>query len=344
MAEVTVTESKLTRVCLVILTLFVLGICFKLARPVLVPFFLSLFISYAISPLLDWLISLKVPKGLAITLIVVVTFGLLYLIGLILYSSGKHFVASLPAYTQKITDLLTEISSGLDHLPFKLDVPSIIGQINLEKVTNVLFGTLGSFFNFLGNLILIFVFIIFILAGRDKLADKVARAFAPERASYLSRVLLSLNSQIQKYLAVKTLLSIINGTLVCLILIIFGVDFALLLGFLTFVLNFIPSFGSIIATIIPTLVAFLQFGNSLTPIWVLLAIGVTDSILGNFVDPKLMGHSLDLSPLLVLFTLILWGWLWGIAGMVLAVPILAVLKIILENIPSTRSWAILMSK
>jgi len=172
----------------------------------------------------------------------------------------------------------------------------------------------------------------------------VARAFAPERASYLSRVLLSLNSQIQKYLAVKTLLSIINGTLVCLILIIFGVDFALLLGFLTFVLNFIPSFGSIIATIIPTLVAFLQFGNSLTPIWVLLAIGVTDSILGNFVDPKLMGQSLDLSPLLVLFTLILWGWLWGIAGMVLAVPILAVLKIILENIPSTRSWAILMSK
>jgi len=328
----------------VILTLFVLGICFKLARPVLIPFFLSLFISYAISPLLDWLVGIKVPKSLAITLIVVVTFGLLYLIGLILYSSGKHFVASLPGYTQKITDLLTEISSGLGHLPFKLDVPSIIGQINLEKVTNVLFGTLGSFFNFLGNLILIFVFIIFILAGRDKLADKVARAFAPERASYLSRVLLSLNSQIQKYLAVKTLLSLINGTLVCLILVIFGVDFALLLGFLTFVLNFIPSFGSIIATIIPTLVAFLQFGNSLTPVWVLLAIAVTDSILGNFVDPKLMGQSLDLSPLLVLFTLILWGWLWGIAGMILAVPILAVLKIILENIPSTRPLAILMSK
>ncbi len=344
MAEVNVTESKLTRVCLVILTLFVLGICFKLARPVLIPFFLSLFISYAISPLLDWLVGIKVPKSLAITLIVVVTFGLLYLIGLILYSSGKHFVASLPGYTQKITDLLTEISSGLGHLPFKLDVPSIIGQINLEKVTNVLFGTLGSFFNFLGNLILIFVFIIFILAGRDKLADKVARAFAPERASYLSRVLLSLNSQIQKYLAVKTLLSLINGTLVCLILVIFGVDFALLLGFLTFVLNFIPSFGSIIATIIPTLVAFLQFGNSLTPVWVLLAIAVTDSILGNFVDPKLMGQSLDLSPLLVLFTLILWGWLWGIAGMILAVPILAVLKIILENIPSTRPLAILMSK
>jgi len=344
MAEVNVTESKLTRVCLVILTLFVLGICFKLARPVLIPFFLSLFISYAISPLLDWLVGIKVPKSLAITLIVVVTFGLLYLIGLILYSSGKHFVASLPGYTQKITDLLTEISSGLGHLPFKLDVPSIIGQINLEKVTNVLFGTLGSFFTFLGNLILIFVFIIFILAGRDKLADKVARAFAPERASYLSRVLLSLNSQIQKYLAVKTLLSLINGTLVCLILVIFGVDFALLLGFLTFVLNFIPSFGSIIATIIPTLVAFLQFGNSLTPVWVLLAIAVTDSILGNFVDPKLMGQSLDLSPLLVLFTLILWGWLWGIAGMILAVPILAVLKIILENIPSTRPLAILMSK
>ncbi|TAH55417.1 MAG: AI-2E family transporter, partial [Methanosarcina mazei] len=231
MAEIKITESKLTRICLLILTLFVLGICFKLARPVLIPFFLSLFISYAISPLLDWLIQLKVPKSLAITLIVIVTFGLLYLIGLILYSSGKHFVVSLPAYTQKMTDLLTEISSSLERLPFKLDVPTIIGQINVERVTNFLLGTLGSFFSFVGNLILVFVFVIFILTGRDKLADKVARAFAPERASYLSRVLSSLNRQIQKYLAVKTLLSLINGGLVCLILVIFGVDFALLLGF-----------------------------------------------------------------------------------------------------------------
>lgn len=344
MAEVKVAESRLTRICLLILTLFVLGICFKLARSVLIPFFLSLFISYAISPLLDWLVELKVPKSLAITIIVIITFGLVYLIGLILYSSGKHFVVSLPAYSQKMTDLITEISRGLEHLPFKIDVPTIVGQINVERITNILLGTLGSFFSFVGNLILVFVFVIFILAGRDKLADKVVRAFAPERASYLSRVLVSLNGQIQKYLAVKTLVSIINGALVCLILIIFGVDFALLLGFLTFVLNFIPSFGSIIATIIPTLIAFLQFGNSLTPIWVLLAIAVTDSVLGNFVDPKLMGQSLNLSPLLVLFTLIFWGWLWGIAGMILSVPLLAVLKIILENIPSTQPLAILMSK
>ncbi|MDD8020336.1 MAG: AI-2E family transporter [Acidobacteriota bacterium] len=344
MSEDKITESKLTRICLIILTLFVLGIFFKLTRAVLIPFFLSLFISYAISPLLDWLVGLKVPKSLAITLIVIVTFGLLYLIGLILYSSGKHFIASLPEYSQKVAALLNEINSSLKHLPFKVDVPAIIGQINLERVTSVFLGTLGSFFSFMGNLILIFVFIIFILAGRDKLADKVARAFAPERASYLSRVLLSLNRQIQKYLAIKTLLSMINGLLVCLILIIFRVDFALLLGFITFVLNFIPSFGSIIATIIPTLIAFFQFGNSLTPIWVLLAIAVTDSILGNFVDPKLMGESLDLSPLLVLFTLIFWGWLWGIAGMVLSVPLLAVLKIVLENIPSTRPLAVLMSK
>lgn len=337
-------ESKITRISLIIIILFIVGIFLKLTKPILFPFLLALFISYAISPLLDWMIRLKFPKVLAIALILIFTFAILYLLGLLLYSSGKYFASELPNYSDKINSLLADLAGSVAHLPIKVDIPSIVSQLNLEKITNILLGTLGSFLSFLGNLLLIFVFVIFILAGKDKLPGKIAKAFAEEKAAQLTRVLESVNRQIQKYIAVKTFLSLLNGALVTLILVIFRVDFALLLGFVTFVLNFIPSFGSIIATIIPVIIAFFQFGNSLVPIWVLISIAITDAILGNFVDPKLMGQSLDLSPLLVIFSLLFWGWLWGIPGMVLAVPILAVMKIIFENIPSLKFLAVLMSK
>lgn len=337
-------ESKVTRISLIIIVLFIIGFILKIAKPILFPFFLALFISYAISPLLDLMLRLKFPKPLAITLILIVTFALLYLLGLLLFTSGKYFVSELPKYSEKVNWLATDFVDSLKHLPVKIDISGLASQFNLEKVANFLLGTLGSFVSFLTNLLLVFVFAIFILAGRDKLTAKIAKAFAENRASSVTRVLETINRQIQKYLGIKTLLSLVNGALVALILVIFGVDFALLMGFLTFILNFIPSFGSIIATIIPVIIAFFQFGNSLTPVWVLIAIAGTDTLLGNFVDPKLMGQGLDLSPMLVIFALIFWGWLWGIAGMVLAVPLLAVMKIAFENISSLKFLAVLMSK
>jgi predicted PurR-regulated permease PerM len=337
-------ESKVVKISLIIIVLFIIGIVLKVAKPVLFPFILAILISYAISPLLDLMLRLKFPKVLALLLILVFTFVFLYLLGLLFYTSGKVFISALPQYNEKINSLIMEFGDSLKRLPFKVDIPFVISQLNLEKLTGFMLGTLGSFLTFLGNLLLVFVFVIFILSGRDRLVIKISRALVKDRAAYVTRVLESVNRQIQKYLAVKTFLGLLNGAIVVLILLIFGVNFALLMGLLTFLLNYIPSFGSIISTIIPVIIAFAQFGNSLIPIWVLLAIAVADAILGNFVDPKMMGQSLNLSPILVFFSLIFWGWLWGIPGMVLAVPILAVLKIIFENVPSLKPLAILMSK
>ncbi|MGB9837026.1 MAG: AI-2E family transporter [Candidatus Saccharicenans sp.] len=337
-------ESKAIKYSLLIIAFFIIGLVVRLTKPVLFPFLLALFISYAIAPVIDGLIKFKVPRVVALVLVVTSIFAIFYLLGLLLYASASSFLEALPNYNSKISSLFQDLTDSLNRLPFRVDVPSIVSQLNVDKIASLLLGTVGSFFSFLGNLLLVVVFMIFILAGKDKLNRKIIMSFPEDRAHQLVRILDRINGQIQKYLAVKTFLSLLNGVLVFLILLIFRVDFALLLGFLTFVLNFIPSFGSVIATIIPTAVAFLQFGNSMVPLWVLLSIALTDAVLGNFVDPKLMGHSLNLSPLLVLFSLVFWAWLWGIAGMVLAVPILAVIKIILENVPSLKPWAVLMSK
>lgn len=337
-------ESRLTRISLLIIVLFISGIILKIARPVLLPFLVALFISYSISPLLDWLVRRKVPKLLAIISILALTFALLYLFGLLIYSSGKYFASEFPKYNRQVNSLVAELIAWLEHLPFKVSVPTIISQLNVEKLTGLLLGTLGSFLTFLGKLLMVFVFVVFILAGRDKLPARIATALAEERAIYVNRMVASINRQVQKYLAVKTLVSLLTGALATSILLLFGVDFALLLGFLTFILNYIPSIGSIIATILAVLIAFFQFGNSLVPVWILILLGLIQTVIGNFLDPKLMGRSLDLSPLLVLFSLIFWGWLWGIAGMFLAVPLLAVIKIIFENVPSLKFLAVLMSK
>lgn len=337
-------ESRLTRISLVIIVLFITGIILKIARPVLLPFLVALFISYAVSPLLDWLIKLRVPKLLAITSILILTFSLLYLFGLLVYSSGKYFASEFPKYNRQVDSLTAELIAWLEHLPFKVSVPTIISQLNIEKLTGFLLGTLGSFLTFLGKLLIVFVFVIFILAGRDKLPARIAAALAEDRALYVNRMVAGINRQIQKYLAVKTLISLLNGLLATCVLFLFGVDFALLLGLLTFILDYIPSIGSILATILAVLIAFFQFGNSLVPVWILILLGLIQIIISNFIDPKLMGRSLDLSPLLVIFSLIFWGWLWGIAGMFLAVPLLAVIKIIFENVPSLKFLAVLMSK
>lgn len=337
-------EDRAIKYSVVIIAFFIVGLVIKLAKPVLFPFLLALFISYAISPVVDRLVRARVPRMVALALVVTLIFAALYLLGLLLYASARNFVEVLPNYNSKITSLLQDLAEAINRLPFKVDVSSIVSPQNIDKIYNILFGTVGSFFSFLANLLLVFIFIIFILAGKDKLTRKVLLAFPEERAHQLVRILNSINSQIQKYLAVKTLLSLINGILVFLVLLVFRVDFALLLGFLNFILNFVPSIGSVVATIVPTIIAFLQYGNSMIPLWVLLSVTLANAILGNFVDPKMMGHSLNLSPLLVLFSLIFWAWLWGIPGMVLAVPVLAVIKIVLENVPSLKSWAILMSK
>ncbi len=337
-------ESRITRISLIIIVLFVAGIILKIARPVLLPFLVALFISYAVSPVLDWMIRKKVPKILANMLILVLTFSVMYLLGLLIYSSGKYFASELPRYSQQLNSLMSEFSGWLTHLPFRVDVPMIISQLNLEKITGLLLGTLGSFLTFLGNLFLVFIFVLFILAGREKFERKLALAFSGEKAVYVNRLVASINRQIQKYLAVKTVISLLTGALAAMILALFGVDFALLLGVITFILNYIPSIGSILATILAVLVAFVQFGNSLVPVWILILLALVQTTIGNFLDPKLMGRTLDLSPLLVIFSLIFWGWLWGIAGMFLSVPLMVVIKIVFENVPSLKFLAILMSK
>jgi AI-2 transport protein TqsA len=162
------------------------------------------------------------------------------------------------------------------------------------------------------------------------------------RAGRVRSMLEAINGQVRKYLVIKTAMSLVNGLMVWIVLALFGVDFAALFGLLAFLLNFIPSIGSLLATALRVGFAFFQFGTFWTPLWILVVTVSLDTVMGSFLEPKIMGKGLGLSPLLVFFSLLFWGWLWGIPGMILSVPLTAVVKIVCQNIPALRPVAVLM--
>ena len=164
-----------------------------------------------------------------------------------------------------------------------------------------------------------------------------------ERHEKASNLLKRLNKSINEYISLKTLVSLITAAVSYVVLLIIGVDFAFFWAFLIFLLNFIPTIGSLIATIFPATMALLQFCSINPFIWVLVCIGTVQLIVGNLIEPKLMGKSLNVSSLVVLLALAFWGAIWGIVGMILSVPITVVMIIIFAQFPATKNISILLS-
>jgi len=337
-------ENKVATACLVIIVIFLFGFLLKVAKPVLFPFFLAVLFSFVLSPVLDFLTGIKIPKAASIMFILLVTFLLIYLLGTVFYASGKDFASELPKYGQRLESLFQSFQEGLKIVRFDWETFDWVKQLNLGKVGGFLLSSLGPFFSFMANLFLIFIFLVFIMAGRGQIRPKIQSSFNGTRSGRILGVIENIDAQVQRYLAIKTVVSLFTGIFAAVVLLLWGLDFAIVFGFITFILNYIPNIGSFIATVFPVAIALFQFETLWPAIWICLILILIQQIMGNFVEPRLMGHGLGLSPLLVLFSLFFWGWLWGIPGMVLAVPITAVIKIVCSNIPELGFIAALMSK
>jgi AI-2 transport protein TqsA len=336
--------NKVISASMIIIVIFICGVVLWLAKPVLFPFSLAVFISFVLAPFLDLLNRIKIPRSISVIFILILTFFILYLMGSLIYSSGKAFAAGLPEYSHRVDMILSSIQEKY-HLSGPEGGPiDWLKQLDLGKIGTLLINSLGPFLSFMSKLFLILIFLIFILAGRGQIIPKIEFAFSRHRASAISGVINNIDSQIQRYLAIKTVVSFLTGVFTLVVLLLFGVDFAIIFGFLTFILNYIPTIGSIIATAFPVIISFFQFETVWPTIWILLILISIQMVMGNLIEPRIMGEGLDLSPLVVLFSLFFWGWLWGIPGMILAVPIAAVIKIVCSNIPELNFVAIFMSR
>jgi AI-2 transport protein TqsA len=334
------TDSAYFQAALAIVVIFVAGVVLKLARPILIPFILAVFLSYIIDPVLTFLTGCRCPRPAAVVIVLVLMFVFLYLAGVLVYSSGKAFVTELPKYQERLTEVSDLVQKTADR--FKIDIPAAVAGVDANRIGGFVLKALGPFMGLLVKLLLVFLFLVFIVAGRGRAEVKIPKAIGAGHAGRVRGILERINVQVRKYLVIKTVMSLVNGLTVWLVLTVFGVDFAALFGLLAFLLNFIPSVGSVLAAALRVGFAFFQFGTFWTPFWILVLTSGSDLIMGNLIEPRIMGKGLGLSPLLILFSLLFWGWLWGIPGMILSVPLTAVIKIVCQNISALRPIAVLM--
>lgn len=338
-------KNKWLRFGVGIIVLFLFGVFLKLAKPILVPFAMALLFGFAVSPALKFLVRRKVPKPLALVLILIFSFAVLYLIGMVFYSSGKALADELPSYTEMVQSFLERIDRVVPDPRLRLGLAEWVQGFNIGKIGTFLLSALGPFLSFMSDLLLVFIFMIFILGGRGRLTRKMEEAFESGPASAMSRTAVRIDCEVQRYLAVKTLVNVLIGLLVAAILAVCGVRFAVLFGVAAVLFNYIPLLGALASVALPSVMTlFLDAGFSFRVGLVLVLLTGIHVALLRFVQPRLMGKEHSLSPLLVLFSLFFWAWLWGIPGMILAVPLLTAARIFFENVPSLRFLATMMDR
>lgn len=337
-----------------------LAIIMKTLAPILKPFFIALFLSYLLYPIVEYLVKKRVPKFLAYSLVFLLIFGLFYVLGAIITVQVNEFIDNLDTYKARLTDILTQVTAFLqkysilerfgfdsDLIDFREFSPLeklqelILSKLDLSRATGYIGSSLGSFLDIVANILIVAFFMIFLLLEIDRLPARIKYAYG-EESDLIIEVIEEVDRSVRKYLMVKTMVSLVTGMTYSIVLWIAGVDFFLLWGLLAFLLNFIPYIGSYIATAFPVVVALILL-SPLSALIVFIILIAIQMVMGNIIEPKLLGRELNLSPVVVLISLAFWGWLWGLVGMFLSIPITSTIKIIMEYIPETQNIARLMS-
>lgn len=258
----------------------------------------------------------------------------------ILSANIKSLSQSYEKYQANVESVVNQINTTFD-LNIIEDIQGRSGDFNFGEVLGNIFNSLSSI---IGNTFMILIYSLFVILEESKLKSKLRMLFTEEEDYQDFRgILKKIEHSVSRYLGLKTFVSIITGTLSFFVLLIIGVDSPAFWAFLIFVLNFIPTIGSLIGTLFPAVFCLLQFGTVTPAILVLVFVGVIQIIVGNILEPRMMGSSMNISPLVTIIALSFWGVIWGVVGMVLSVPITVIMIIIFSKFESTRRIAILLS-
>ena len=305
----------------------------------IVPFLLALFIAVISSPALDWLERRGLPRAMAmivvIAAIVAIFMGITGLVG----SSLRQFTASLPEYTDRLNSYTQAVESWLDQRGVPFEAKELRDLIDASRVMKLAADIFNSFGGVLTNAFLIFLTVVFLLLETASFTVKL-RAVVDDPDDTLARVR-NVTESVKRYLAIKTLTSLLTGVVIGASLAFLGVENAVLWGLLAFMLNYVPNIGSIIAAVPAVLFALVQLGvgGALATAAVFAAVNV---IIGSVLEPRFMGRGLALSTLVVFVSLVFWGWVLGPVGMFLSVPLTMTVKIALGANEGTRWLAVFL--
>ena len=280
------------------------------------------------------------PSWMKNTVSSLVILSLLVVISKILTSNINTLASASQNYDTNIGSIIESLSLYLSVVLFET-LKIQLGNINFGNILSLIFNSLTELF---GNLFMIIIYVLFIFLEEVNFHKKLLLAFSTKnKQDKISTVIDEIEASVTNYLGLKTLVSLSTGFLSYLVLLFIGIDAPIFWAFLITLLNYIPTIGSLIATVFPATYCLLQFGELYPFVLVLILVGLIQIIIGNILEPRLMGNSLNISSLATLITLSIWGSIWGITGMFLSVPISVILIIILSQFPSTRPVAIMLS-
>lgn len=329
-------EVRIQTICLLTLTAIGVGVALRWLAPIMIPFVLAVFLAFGLLPIIDLLERyLRIPRALGVLLTFLLGIVVLNLLAALVTSSVAQLTANASVYQQNFSNLLARVSQveilerlGIDVElaadPLRL-IPTRTVGVWAAYVTSSLLGLISK-----GLVVLVCLF--FLLSGATVGGH-------PNEAS----VWFEIRTKIERYVLAKSLISAATGALVATVLAVLGVDLAMVFGLFAFLLNFIPSIGSVIATLLPLPVVL---AGDLSTTSAVLAIAIPAAIqlvIGNFIDPKVVGESLDLHPVVIILSLIFWGMIWGLVGMLLGVPIVAIVRLMAEKLEVTAPVARLLA-
>ena len=321
------TTNRLLLVIVVILGTAAL----RLAAPVFIALLLTVLLVYLIDPLVVFLQRRRIPLWTSAIISIVFFAALLFALGLFIFIDLARFGRNFPQFQE---ELLARAQSALEGLEAALGIPAIVNpfeELGSLQVGPIVLSSARSALRILSEAVLIFFFAIILLLGKYQAIRILLRVF-PARHSMIPIMLKHVDRHLRTFLGIKSLASLVIGIGTAALLLAFRVEFAVTWGFVAVLLNFVPAIGPFGAVIMPVLIAFVQFDTLL------------HVVVSSFIEPRFMGERLNLSFFVIFLSLFFWGWLWGAAGIILAVPMTASLKIILERIPATSHLAMLLGR
>jgi AI-2 transport protein TqsA len=364
MPEISYDDTELTpsggrkmqgaRALLTVASLFVVIAGLRFAAPLLIPVVSAFFLAVLSYPMMGWLMRKRVPHIAALLITVATIVVILGLMGWAAYGLLKNFASEVPGYVAKLKFLVEnfaawmELKAGVDGAVKAIAEFNLQSLVDLATTQDVMkqlasyaFGTFGAVAIFLGSLVAVLIVLMFTLMeapGTQNRVELVRRAGGPDLS-----LLMNSASDVQKYLGVKTLMSAGTGLLAFLWCLLFGLKYPLLWGILAFVFNFIPAVGSTAAAV-PAIIEGLVTNGPGCAIGVALGFGAINFCLDSLLQPMLLGRKFGISGLVIVLSVVFWGWMWGPIGMFLAVPLTMMIKVLLENTKEFRWVSAAMAK
>jgi len=331
-------ENRVGYLFIVMASIVIVLAGIKSASDIVVPFLLSLFIAIILSPSYNYIKSKKVPEGIALLLVIGLFLVFLALVGKLIGTSVADFSANTDVYASKLTSHYTDIANYALSIGVTLPIDDFSNVFNSKRImtfgTTILQG-MGSMFT---NGFVIILTVVFMLLESGHFVNKID--FADGNKDTILHIK-EISTKIKHYMVLKALISLLTGFIVWIALVLVGTDYAFLWAVLAFMFNFIPNIGSIIAAVPAVLITLVQLGSVSAAIVTLVYVSV-NVIIGSIIEPKVMGKGLGLSTLIVFLSLLFWGWLLGMVGMLLSIPLTIMAKIAFDAHENTKWLAVLL--